>query len=182
MNNRRTSKTKNAIRGAFLALSEHKPLNRITVAELSRAADLGRGTFYLHYKDVYDLAAQLENELLRELEGLYDASYPCTNRENLIRLTEAITGYMDKNREWFLALGRREPGGAALQSVKPFFVAKMLLEPVDVTDEDWQTEVTFLVSGVVGVLESWIVEGMKTPREQVAGSLYRMLSKAEIAQ
>ncbi len=182
MNNRRTTKTKRAIHGAFLGLLEHKPLNRITVAELSRAADLGRGTFYLHYQDIYDLSAQLENELLRDLGELYEAAFPCTERENLVRLTDTVTAYMEENRELFLGLMRRGPEGATLQSVKKFFVGKMLQEPVDLPNEDWQAEVVFLVAGVVGVLEDWISEGMKKPRERVAGSLYRMLEKVEIAQ
>ncbi len=60
----RIKKTKNAIINAFLQLRAKKPLERITVKELSDLAEINKATFYLHYKDIYDLSETLENELL----------------------------------------------------------------------------------------------------------------------
>lgn len=60
----RVKKTKNAIINAFLQLRSKKPLERITVKELSDLAEINKATFYLHYKDIYDLSETLENELL----------------------------------------------------------------------------------------------------------------------
>ena len=48
MEDRRSIKTKRAIKEAFLKLLHEKEINKITVSDLSRRADLGRGTFYLH--------------------------------------------------------------------------------------------------------------------------------------
>ena len=42
----------------------------ITVRELTEMADLNRGTFYLHYKDVFDLLEQTETELLGKLNSV----------------------------------------------------------------------------------------------------------------
>lgn len=52
---RRSTRTKQAIKQAFLDLTKEKPINKITIAELSQQADIGRGTFYTHYEDIYDL-------------------------------------------------------------------------------------------------------------------------------
>lgn len=60
----RIKKTKTAIINAFLQLRAKKPLERITVKELSDLAEINKATFYLHYKDIYDLSETLENELL----------------------------------------------------------------------------------------------------------------------
>lgn len=60
----RIKKTKNAIINAFLQLRASKPLERITIKELSDIAEINKATFYLHYKDIYDLSETLENELL----------------------------------------------------------------------------------------------------------------------
>ena len=35
-------------------------------------ADINRGTFYLHYKDVFDLLEQIEQELTEKLEDILD--------------------------------------------------------------------------------------------------------------
>ena len=55
----RERKTKRAIKDAFLQLRVKKPLERIRVKELSELAQISKATFYLHYKDIYDLSEQL---------------------------------------------------------------------------------------------------------------------------
>lgn len=59
----RVKKTRNSIVNAFLQIRAKKPLERITVKELADLAEINKATFYLHYKDIYDLSEQLENEL-----------------------------------------------------------------------------------------------------------------------
>ncbi|MBD5112103.1 MAG: TetR/AcrR family transcriptional regulator [Ruminococcaceae bacterium] len=63
----RVKKTKSAIINAFLQLRAKKPLERITVKELSDLAEINKATFYLHYTDIYDLSKTLENELLDDV-------------------------------------------------------------------------------------------------------------------
>lgn len=59
----RVKKTRSSIINAFLQLRAQKPLERITVKELADLAEINKATFYLHYKDIYDLSEQLENDL-----------------------------------------------------------------------------------------------------------------------
>lgn len=54
-NDLRVVKTKRAIKQAFLEMLKHKELNRITVTELAKIAEINKGTFYLHYSDIYEL-------------------------------------------------------------------------------------------------------------------------------
>ncbi len=63
----REKKTKRSIQNAFLQLRAHKPLERITVKELSELAEISKGTFYLHYKDIYDLSEHLQNEVIQKI-------------------------------------------------------------------------------------------------------------------
>lgn len=63
----RVKKTKASIINSFLTLRSQKPLERITVKELSNAAQINKATFYLHYKDIYDLSEALENELFENV-------------------------------------------------------------------------------------------------------------------
>lgn len=63
----RVKKTKTGIINAFLQLRAKKPLERITVKELSDIAQINKATFYLHYKDIYDLSEALENELFESV-------------------------------------------------------------------------------------------------------------------
>lgn len=63
----RIIKTKRSIRNAFLKLLSQKPLEQITVRELAQQAEINKGTFYLHYHDIYDLSDQLQTEVLQDI-------------------------------------------------------------------------------------------------------------------
>lgn len=66
-NNRRTLYTKKVIREAFLALLENRELQKITVTDICKLADVNRGTFYQYYKDPADLFHQIEEELIDDI-------------------------------------------------------------------------------------------------------------------
>lgn len=51
----RVRRTKMNIENAFLELLKERPIEKITVTELAERAMINKGTFYLHYQDIYDL-------------------------------------------------------------------------------------------------------------------------------
>jgi AcrR family transcriptional regulator len=58
---RRSQRTRHALSEAFVQLLKEKGYSAITVSDLIERADIGRSTFYSHYRDKDDLfAAQLE--------------------------------------------------------------------------------------------------------------------------
>lgn len=63
----RQKKTKRSIKNAFLELRMRKPLERITIKELTEQAEVSKATFYLHYKDIYDLSHCMEDEVIQDL-------------------------------------------------------------------------------------------------------------------
>ncbi|WP_019914616.1 TetR/AcrR family transcriptional regulator [Paenibacillus sp. HW567] len=67
---RRILRTRTLLREVLLDLASEKPLESITVRELTEKAGLNRGTFYLHYEDIHDFYEQFKNELLEQFHGL----------------------------------------------------------------------------------------------------------------
>ena len=65
---RRVRKTKRQLRLALMKLMADKSIKDISVRELAAIADINRGTFYIHYKDVYDLLSMLLSESLVQKE------------------------------------------------------------------------------------------------------------------
>ena len=63
----RQKKTLRAITEAFYALRKQKKLEAITVTELCRAAEISKATFYLHYRDIFDLSEQLQNQVIESV-------------------------------------------------------------------------------------------------------------------
>ena len=70
---RRVRRTRERLRQALTQLLLEKDVRDITVRELTDLADVNRGTFYTHYRDIYDLLEQTENALFGELEALLDS-------------------------------------------------------------------------------------------------------------
>lgn len=68
---RRTRRTRRLLRDSLLALILEKGYDAVTIEEITERADLGRTTFYLHYKDKEDLLlksiAAISDELLSQI-------------------------------------------------------------------------------------------------------------------
>lgn len=178
MDDRRIIKTKKAIDQAFITLLKEKPLNKITVAELSKKADLGRGTFYLHYKDIYDLYDHMEDKLYAELIEIFDTFSPCNTSENTLKLTQSMANYIHDEKKRFLILALPNNNGNIFNKLKKIFSQKVLGTTAHKqTSEYEQLEAIFMVSGVIGVLEDWLKSGLDMPLEQVSLSLHQLLMK-----
>jgi AcrR family transcriptional regulator len=63
---RRVQRTRRALRSALLDLLKEKDYDSISVEEITQRANLGRATFYLHYKDKEDLLVDEFNEIVNE--------------------------------------------------------------------------------------------------------------------
>ncbi len=84
----RVTETKEKIRNAFFELYATKKIDKISIKEITEKAQLNRGTFYVYYKDIYDLLDRTEDELMAEL---------------VIKLREIITRIIrDENIDPFL--------------------------------------------------------------------------------
>ena len=173
---RRIQKTQKAIRNAFLTLLGKKSLSKITVAEISELAELGRGTFYLHYKDIYDLYEQIENDLYHEIELLLDKSCAANDKAALMDLINAITEYIVKNRPTFLLLIGATSSGRNLYKLKKIFQKKLVQENPKLKNSGYDLiECVFITSGIIGVLEEWLFNKQKFSEKQIAESLFKIL-------
>ncbi len=69
----RVRKTKRNIKKAFSELLQEKKLEKITVAEIARTAEINKGTFYLHYSDIYDLYQELIRDVVSDICSRFDS-------------------------------------------------------------------------------------------------------------
>lgn len=86
----RIKKTKKAIFNAFITLRAEKPLSKISVKELADLAFINKATFYLHYKDIYDLSDTLEDAVISQVLQAIEApelllSDPAAGTRNLFK-------------------------------------------------------------------------------------------------
>lgn len=91
-------RTKKWIRDAFSELmAEKKSIDKISVSELARRADISKTTFYYHYSDIYAVAEEMEFEILSALTDTLDAfrqdDYQDDIRKILVFLKENEESY-----------------------------------------------------------------------------------------
>ncbi len=72
---RRIRRTKALLLQGLMQLMETKDIRDISVKELSDLADINRGTFYLHYRDIYDLLEQIEDEMFMEFNEILNQDF-----------------------------------------------------------------------------------------------------------
>ena len=111
-NNRSVRRTKAALSRAFLELASVKPVRSITVAELVEASDVSRGTFYVHYHDIYDLVDTIGDELVEEMERRLEGVRACGTPgatgmagHDFPRLTEMCRFVAEESRAFKVLLG-----------------------------------------------------------------------------
>ncbi|MEF9875721.1 MAG: TetR/AcrR family transcriptional regulator [Gordonibacter sp.] len=160
-----TELTKAKIREAFWQLYEQKPIDKISIKEITDAAGYNRGTFYLYYKDVYDLFSQIEEELLGMIRTLIDEKLlqgdePDFKRHMgfILQLTRAYEPYVS------VLLGDRgDPAfNRKLKAIIAPLVESLLIPADGCTDEERALLREFYLSGLLAAVSQWITnpEGM----------------------
>lgn len=110
---RRTRRTQARLHQAVLTLLETVPLERITVAEIARRADVNRATVYQHYPDVDALLADALTDEVRAVVGAVRECPFDGDDEVPSALTALFTHVGDRAPVFTRLLD--QPGGFAVQ-------------------------------------------------------------------
>ncbi|MDR3247243.1 MAG: TetR family transcriptional regulator C-terminal domain-containing protein [Treponema sp.] len=175
---RRIRKTRDLIKQALIKLLFEKDLKDITVSELTGLADINRGTFYLHYKDVPDLFSQIEDEILEEFSR-YIVKYK--NHSELLRMP--VLGdffqYIVMNKDVCRALIRSRDSTLLVRIIdlsRPRTKAEYRQYYQNWNEEYYNYYYDFICSGSIAMLRRWLESGMKESVEQVALMAEKMIS------
>ena len=81
----RVQYTRTVLKNAMLTLLKEKSYEKITVKELCEAAEINRGTFYLHYASPVALLKDIENQFVSENMQIFDSYWQGGRSRNLIQ-------------------------------------------------------------------------------------------------
>ena len=98
----RKKKTLRAISQAFCALRKQKKLEAITVTELCARAEISKATFYLHYRDIFDLSMKLQQEVIQRVFSRIEN--PMTILTDPIEFLTQIVSAFESEKEWMNTL------------------------------------------------------------------------------
>lgn len=161
MTDRRIRKTEQALRNAFTQLLHEKDFSQITVKELCGRADINKSTFYLHYKDLYDLASRMKRQLLESVYAIiaeYDIlDFAACSSEIWTRILEL---FQESNCLYITFLT-----SPTLFSLNPTLeeslisplMSKTRTEHPELNDKGLKklrASITFLINGFLGLMQS----------------------------
>lgn len=154
---RRNKKTEKAFTDALLHFLKKKDLNKITVAQLCDYVDMNRGTFYLHYLDIYDLMDKVEQKLVDSIfVGKPDEpqSFQCD-------ILDAFE-YIKENKEIYkIILTDRTANGFTNKLCQKIIDRSkpQLINIVGNLDDKLAENVSmFYIGGAAALLHGWVVE------------------------
>ena len=98
---KRIRRTKKLLRQALTRLMQQKDFQSITVTDVVREADINRGTFYAHYRDVYDLRDKIETGMIEDFRGMIAAIRP-SETVTLKLVLSRLMDYLEEKNATFV--------------------------------------------------------------------------------
>lgn len=166
-----TKQTKENLKNAFWKIYRKKSIEKISVKEITDAAGYNRGTFYLYYKDIYQILEEIERGLLAE--DIADVEMKFENEEELI--AGVIKGY-EKNKKYMdVLLG--EHGDPAFQirwklQIKEIMRRKLLKKGVACTPEI-EYVLEYHMQGAIAATQLWFGNKKDISFEELLHLLFR---------
>lgn len=169
---RRVRKTKQQLRLGLTELLREKPVKDITVRELADRVDINRGTFYLHYRDVFDMVEQIENELFEQFREIINAESLQDVDGRPLHLLKSVFQFLADNADMGAALLGPTGDIAFVDKLKKLVRDKCLHDWMPMFDTEktimFEPYCSFVVGGVIALFQAWLETGQKQSPEQMA--------------
>lgn len=173
----RVSETKERIKDAFYELYALKKIERISIKEITEKAKLNRGTFYVYYKDIYDLLEKSEDELIEELvEKVKGVATMILRDEDIFSFLPPLSFY-ERNGKYLRVLLGNNGDPHFIYKIKTI-VKRTMMElfrqehiPL-IRNMDYVME--YIASAQIGMISYWIQNDMALSIEEI-GNLMKQI-------
>ena len=178
---RRVRKTRRQLRECLITLLKEKKVQDITVRELTDMADLNRGTFYLHYKDVFDLLEKTEAELQEDFNQLVRKHDAVDLKHRPSVIFNEIYSLVYDNADLIEILLGENGDLNFVNRLKQLIREKCLKDWMEVFRSGnaaaFDAFFSFIVSGCIGLVQYWLQTGLKETPEQMAKLTEHIITK-----
>jgi AcrR family transcriptional regulator len=158
---RRVRRTRRLLTEALIALIMEKGYSKITVQDILDRADVGRSTFYAHFRDREALLLACFDNVRDELRREIDALTPGASRPDPARPAAAIFAHAQRRRPVYRALCGRQGGAIVIEHLHGLvrgLLEEHLRPHLDAAGSDMPVEVAaeFHASATIGLLSWWV--------------------------
>ena len=154
--------TKRALEASLKKLLTKKPLDKITITDITEDCGINRMTFYYHFKDIYDLVEWVCVEDATRILGenkTYD-----TWQEGLLQIFEAVYENKPFIINAYNAVSREQIENFLFQLTHDLImsVVEEQARSTSLTQEQKSFIADFYKYSFVGIMLDWIRQGMKS--------------------
>ena len=180
---RRIRKSKESLKNSLIELMKEKPVNSITVKEIVSTADLNRSTFYNYYCDIPDMLESLEEELYNEFlhilelhitkEGITHDIY-----NEAHKFIEDMCDVIKENVEFCKCVFSKNGDISFLFKLEELVenhIKDQLREEFDGKMDHLAYVYSFVKSGYIGILKSWIKGGCVESSHEIASLTFNLV-------
>lgn len=169
-NDRRVRKTKKLMTDALAKLLSEKPLKNITVREIADEADINRGTFYLHYKDVFDMVEKIQDEIFDKFNTIIIEYMPTSGSETLFPFLEKLFELLSENASLARVLVGHNGDAAFINKLKNVVRNKLLSQAAASSEirKEFDFLYSFISSGCIGLCHEWLDGDMSESPSEIA--------------
>lgn len=174
---RRIRKTKKVMVQSLTKLMTEKPINKITVTELTDLADVNRSTFYLYYKDIYDMVNKIETEMIEEFQIQLKKLYlPKTNKDSILSFFIFVFEFVRQNADFCKILLGQEGDYTFLNKFKKAIAESQ--PPIVNRFYGFESQyfMPFAISGCIGAIQQWLEDDMAIPEKDISEFLISLIS------
>ena len=168
---RRVIKTKRSIQSSLVEMMKDTPYQEISVTNLCKRADIGRGTFYLHYNDIYEVVQELEDSLLESFKDIAFQYFEEENTQGLQKLISACLTWIQNNPDMFRVF--LFPSNYDFYqrfetyAIDLFYYHSLKYHPTKAPAET-RYSITKDFCGIIGAVRIWFKEGMSVAQEAIS--------------
>lgn len=174
---RRVKYTKMVLKASFINLLKSKHISKISIKEICDDADINRATFYAHYSDQYDLRSKIEAELIDDINEYLDGGSFNDPESVSLDMLVKIFEYIKENAELCIVL-LGDSGDINFQRQVMMIVREQCVSAwsssKDIGKDDAEFIYTFYAIGSVGIIQKWLLEGMKKPVREMAELILKL--------
>ena len=183
---RRVRRTKKLLTQALTQLMQTKQINEITVKELTDLADMNRGTFYLYYKDIYDMLEKIEDGIFEALDRISLLH----EHENVVTQTKPILydlfRFIGENQEMCRVLLSPHGDMNFLHRLNDVVREKCLeiwpANQENQSEADFEYHYSFVIFGCAGLIRAWVNRNCQESAVQMAEMADAMIRRGGLSQ
>lgn len=180
--NQRIALTKRLLKDSMLQLLKEKELDKISVSELCKSAQINRATFYRHYAIPKDVLVEIQNDFIGRMRQ--QIPLPKT-MEDLKPTVYSLCVFMEQHIELVRLILRSNTDTDFMRLTENLYMELWKDLQLDnylknLSQEDMRLLAMYTAGGSYFILRSWLLGGIRKSAEEMADYFYELLNKTNL--